>query len=46
MMRGFPLGLLKVFVVACGHPKAPKLLNWPIQRLLKWRTTRQREVEV
>jgi hypothetical protein len=42
MMRRFPLGLLKVFVVACGHPMAPKLLSWPIRQLLKWRTNRRR----
>lgn len=44
-LRRYPLGLLKVFVVACGHPKAPKLLSWPIQQLLKWRSSRKRLVE-
>jgi hypothetical protein len=45
LIRRYPLGLLKVFMVACAHPDSPKFLCWPLQKFLKWRTSRQRSAQ-
>ena len=36
LLRRYPLRLLKVFIVACGHPHSPALLRLPVQ----WRLQR------
>lgn len=36
LLRRYPLRLLKVFIVACGHPHSPALLRVPVQ----WRLQR------
>ncbi len=40
LLRRYPLGLLKVFIVACGHPGAPAPLRWPVEWWLRRRTRR------
>lgn len=35
LLRRYPLRLLKVFIVACGHPHSPALLRLPVQWRLK-----------
>lgn len=37
LLRRYPLRLLKVFIVACGHPHSPALLRLPVQ----WRLQRK-----